>query len=307
MTINKICFFNHYHNGDVFSGKGYMQDLINQLPDFEFYHAQNHTTKLVGDLKVTHVSIQQVPLSDHQRIAVVNDTLYINTWVGGAYNFRSPGEDHANYFTLYNMWMYIYQQTEQLIGRTLTVSQDIKDYIATTDWSKFEINPAMLWASANPKFVLFCNGFVRSGQSRIGLMEDIITTIAQICPDKMFVCAAKFPTDQPNIAFTDDIFQGIQGGDINEIAYLSTFAELIVGKNSGPYMYTHVKENVLNPNKAFLSLSHRPTDSYVAKVNGILCRYFHYNHEDPNQIVHYIQEILNGFGTAHQQQMQILP
>jgi hypothetical protein len=86
--------------------------------------------------------------------------------------------------------------------------------------------------------------------------------------------------DVSNIHFTDDIFSDVQNGDINEIAYLSTKAFLIMGKNSGPFMFTHIQENILDPNKIFMSMSHRSSDSYAWGVLGFECRYYHFSGDD---------------------------
>ena len=141
-------------------------------------------------------------------------------------------------------------------------------------------------------------------------MGEIIKNLAQIHPDVSFVCTTKFSTEwfpyTSNIYFTDDIFAEVEGGDLNEIGFLSTKAELIVGKNSGPFMFSHVRENIANPNQAFLSLSHRPSDSYLMHVIGFPCRYFHYSREELHQLTFYLNEILNGKGKNHNAQMQIL-
>jgi hypothetical protein len=106
-----------------------------------------------------------------------------------------------------------------------------------------------------------------------------------------FVCTSRFDNTfgASNLYFTDDIFADVQGGDINEIACLSTHCEMIVGKNSGPFMFAHVKENVMDPNKAFFSLSHRPSDSYAHNVSGFSCRYYHYSGENSGSVAGFLR------------------
>jgi outer membrane translocation and assembly module TamA len=111
--------------------------------------------------------------------------------------------------------------------------------------------------------------------------------LAKAHPDISFVCTQKFDDEENipgNIFFTDDIFRDVQDGDINEIAFLSTRAFLIVGKNSGPYMFTHVKENICDPNKIFVSLSHEPSESYAHNTTGFPCHYYHYKGNDEPEI-----------------------
>ena len=43
--------------------------------------------------------------------------------------------------------------------------------------------------------------------------------------------------------------------DLNEISYLSLFCDTIIGRASGPYVFTQVKENLYNPNKTFLAFT----------------------------------------------------
>jgi hypothetical protein len=310
MTINKICFYNRWHNGDVFSGKGYMQDLIRQLPDIEFSHSQVNKIKTMGDMPFTHLPIDQIPVTDSHRVSASEDTIYINTWVGGYKDFMFPNEEHANYPMLNRMWMYIYDRVAWYLDRPIEHTTNLFALIPTTDWSKFNIAPALAWLEGKGRIALFCNGIAQSSQSQLGTMGEIIKNLAQIHPDVSFVCTTKFSTEwfpyTSNIYFTDDIFAEVEGGDLNEIGFLSTKAELIVGKNSGPFMFSHVRENIANPNQAFLSLSHRPSDSYLMHVIGFPCRYFHYSREELHQLTFYLNEILNGKGKTHNAQMQIL-
>jgi hypothetical protein len=314
MSYTKICFYNRWHNGDVFSGKGYMQDLIRQLPEFTFCHSQMNRAKTMRDLKVTHIPIEQVPVTDGHKVTGGGDTIYINTWIG-AYKGQHPfvmlaGEEHGNYPSLWRMWMYIYEQLEWYLDRKLEKTENVVAYIPSTDWTQYDIAPASNWLEGKSRIALICNGLAQSGQSGIQDMGDIIKNLSQIHPDVSFVCTSRIDTTwfpyKDNIFFTDDIFAGVADGDLNEIAFLSTKAELIVGKNSGPFMYAHVKENIWNPNVAFLSLSHRPSDSYVCHLVGFPCRYFHYSGESPFRLTFHLNDILNGKGNPHNAQMQIL-
>lgn len=287
--IHTICFFNYWHNGDVYAGKGYMQDIIRQMPTVKFQHAQLNSLKTMSDLDCEHIHTDTlgttVPSAaryiDHQGV------LYINTWVGAYGNAVIPqGQHHANWVSLYKMWMHIYDTIDQVFGTTLERTDDITHYIPTTDWSKFDIAPANRFLGQHENIALMCNGLVRSTQSNLGAMDDVIVPLAQENPDITFVCTSKFDmtgVPAPNIYFTDDIFKDVKDGDINEIAYLSTQAFLIMGKNSGPFMFTHIQENILDPNKIFMSMSHRSSDSYAWGVQGFECRYYHYSGDDaPN-------------------------
>jgi len=303
--MKSICFYNHWHNGDVFSGKGFMQDIIRQLPDFEFKHAQLNSLKSMRDLPCDHIHTDQLPpqVTAHMRYIDINGTFYINTWVGSYGNAVIPeGEQHANWRSLLRMWTHIMEMIKNQPSTDLILpgadgKTDLVSYMPQTDWSAYDTQPALQWLGQQNRVALFCNGLVRSTQSHIGLMEGVLEQLCADFPDVSFVCTSRFETKgQSNLYFTDDIFAGVQDGDINEIAFLSTRCEMIVGKNSGPFMFTHVRENIMDPNKAFFSLSHRPSDSYVYECYGLPCRYYHYSEEHIPNVTGFIRTAMQQRG-----------
>ena len=77
----KICFFNHYHNGDCFASKGFVTDLMRQLPVVEYSYAHQNHQKLLGDLGITCLPIPKF-LKRELPFMEIGDTFYINTWIG---------------------------------------------------------------------------------------------------------------------------------------------------------------------------------------------------------------------------------
>lgn len=315
--MNKICFYNHWHNGDVFSGKGYMLDIINQLPGFEFQHAQLNSLKSMIDLPCEHIHTDQLPpqVTAHMRYIDINGTFYINTWVGAYGSAVIPqGEHHANWRSLCTMWNHIMDVIKLNLAPDLElpVNQagmaDIAKYIPSTNWTPYDIGPAEQFLSGKSQVALFCNGLVRSTQSHLGVMEDVLEQLCSEYPHMTFVCTSKFDNTfgASNLYFTDDIFSSVQNGDLNEIAYLSTRCRFIVGKNSGPFMFAHVKENALDPNKTFFSLSHRASDSYAYGVQGLPCRYYHYSGESIPSVVGHLRRAIEEMGQPSPRDMIII-
>ena len=311
--IHTICFFNYYHNGDVFSGKGYMQNLITMMPWLKFQHAQVNSLKTMRDLACEHIEVKTIPFVPHNvRYMDMNGVLYINTWVGAYGNAVIPmGQHHANWASLYTMWMHIYDVIEQVWSVKLPRSNNPIQYIGQTDWKAYDINLADQWLGQHTDVVLICNGRVRSTQSNLELMEPTLKELSRDFPAISFVCTSKFDTTgfdrTDNIYFTEDIFAGVEGGDINEIAYLSTKAFLVAGKNSGPFMFTHVVENILDPNKIFVSLSHRSSDSYAWGVKGLPCRYYHYSGDDEHNVAGLIRLAINNRGQLGTGEIEEIP
>jgi hypothetical protein len=179
----------------------------------------------------------------------------------------------------------------------LNIGDDPLNYVASSDWTKFDIAGADAFVSkhSGQRLHLICNGLVRSTQSNLGTMDATIETLAQRYPRDVFVCTAKFDTTLENIAFTDDIF-GLDN-DINEIAYLSTKCATIVGKNSGPYMFAHVRDNIFDENKAFVSLSHRASDCYPFGIDGLSCQYYHCSSDEEANVTQAIETAIQRLGT----------
>lgn len=273
-----ICFYNHWHNGDVFSGKAYMWNLMTQYPGFNYVYAINSHPKTVADLRCNMRSAEELPECAAWNIkgGHTHDTIYINTWFGVyRHEVSDPGEVHANYVSLHRMWCSIYAKLSELLNIKIKVDSHLLAGVAQTDWTCYQIDIADKFVNtcASSKINLFCNGSVRSQQSDVGDMQELINTLAITYPDQTFVATQQFDTTLPNVHFSNNIFQ--LHNDINEIAYLSTHCHMIVGKNSGPYMYCHVKDNMNNPAKKFWSLSQRPSDSYAYGVDNLVCEYYH--------------------------------
>jgi hypothetical protein len=298
--MKKIIFFNHWHNGDIFAGKGWIQDIIAQYPDLEYGYAHKSHHDVVKDLPAEYIHIDTLPeLQQSYKFLEDENCVYVNTWIG-SWGWDSGvmlhGEQHANWPSLHRMFTQIYNFLNTHNGMQLNMSPDITEYMAKINWSAYNINPADEFLSQHQgkRLHLFCNGPVRSTQSDLSNMQVSIELAAASCPNDIFICTTRdrWDSELNNIVFTDDIFQ--QECDINEIAYLSTKCTLIVGKNSGPYMFTHIKENIIDSSKIFISLSHNYSDSYPWQCKGIGCHYIHSIEQDETFLGELFKHILEG-------------
>jgi len=305
--MKNILFYNLWHNGDVFSGRGYIKLIIDSIPDAKFgYYHKNHP-KIVSDLtKITFepdLNKLQVDLLNYRKIFETDKTIYINTWVGAyflqnqnriidfpTYIINLLGEDHANYRSLHLMYQFVIKYLNSYHKCQIDLPQNPLDCVPIIKWDKYDIKPVQSIAEQGKRMHLFCNGKVRSFQSQIGSMQNIINSLASSNPNELFICTEKFDTPLQNVLFTDDIFH--LENDINEIAYLSTHCSTIVGKNSGPFMFTHVKDNINNPNKVFVAFSNKVSDCYPYHMTNLSCTYLHSNATSDPQI---LKTILSAF------------
>lgn len=305
--LRKVCFFNYLHNGDIFTGKAYVQAIMRAYPGFDYAyalgaspesaqlplydHAAGTRSDVIKDLRCYLITCDQLPEGGpgwYDRVAVWGDWLLVNSWIGAyAADVFPPGEEHANYPSLQRMWAMVFDEVNAVLGTRLTISADIWDAVPTTDWSVYNCAAADRYLAAQrfEKRLLFCNGPARSHQSVWAEddMRGVIEPLADQHPDWDFICTQPFPSALPNVHFTDDIFQ--QDCDINEIAYLSTHCDLIWSKVSGPYIYCHVPENMFDPTTTFFSSSDRPSDSLPFGCEDLRCRYYHSLTGDPATLI----------------------
>lgn len=288
-----ILFYNLWHNGDVFSGRGYIKHIINSLPNvrFGYYHVNN--PKIVSDLVRMQfkpdLNKRQVEQLTLHKIFETEKTVYINTWVGAYfYQFKSvdhvdfianlEGEEHANYRSLHKIYKFIIDYLNKNYQTNIQLNNNPLDYVPEIDWLKYETDSANDFIKSKiGKKHLICNGGVRSLQSSLGNFSNIIQPLAKMYPHDNFICTEKFDTDINNIYFTQDIFN--MQNDLNEISYLSTHCDTIIGKNSGPFMFTHVKDNINNRNKIFLAMSHNISDCYTYHMKNLPCSYYFTSNE----------------------------
>lgn len=255
-------------------------------PDIQYFYCHHLHTKVLKDIEAKYISESECNFELQPNMGrdfvQTEDTLFANTWVGVYHRYFLHGECHGNYLSSNKMFKDVARVIGERTNTSIDVSDDHLEYIPTTDFTFYELNSALEFINKNKKFHLFCNGQVRSFQSGLGTMDSIIENIASLCKDELFVCTSKFETKHENILFSSDILN--LENDINEIAFLSTHAKTIVGMNSGPYMFTHIKQNFDNHEKVFLSLSNRAGDSYPAHTSNFNCNYLHHCSDSIEQV-----------------------
>lgn len=285
----KITFYNQYHNGDLFTSKQYIRELMTLCPEVSFDYWHYNSAKTLQDLSIPVTDIPD-QVQEYQKFHVTDDHLFVNTWVG-AYQANRAGPptfftDGINLLMLHKIWNYIYQQISNWLGREIQVNPDPAHYIPVINYSSFDVSNIDQFWQNNPKpGILFSNGAAMSGQSFQERLGEMVTQLADELPAYNFICTARFPSNRSNIIFTEDIISptdpqpgrgywndGLPSCDLNEISYLSRKCSVIVGKNSGPFIYCLTQENLADTSKTFISFNIQPTDNLTYGINT-RCRY----------------------------------
>lgn len=269
--MKKLIFFNQFHNGDCFVGKQYVASLMEELKlkhgaDLKFAYAHNNHPDIIADLEITHdmehLSLNNIPPMDRMtRVAESQDkeTVFVNTWVGCWQGTMFPFGEHINFQRLHNIWREYFKYFD------VNFVEDADYYLPKIYFrcGRFDLSRANVFLNTHENFIIICNGSANSGQSRVGNLRQTINILAENMKtsrlDYKIVCTEKFDTPHDNVIFTEDIFGHLES-DINLIAYISTDAKLIVGKNSGPFSYCQFDQNLLDKDRTFLNLSILPTD-----------------------------------------------
>jgi len=253
MEIKNLVFFNHYKNGDVFINRQYIKHIKSHFNVPTFYAHNNHEST-TRDLMVRQISTESLPKEigefDVIRYDKDNKILFINTWVGAWIGKYFNWGEHPNFVMLHKIWKEYFDYLK------IEMSGNYYDYLPVINLDYYPLKTATNWLEENESlpFVVMCNGRQQSEQSNMGNMRIIIDKISLRFPKVNFLVCDKLDLQRDNITYTDDLFGG-PIGNLIDIAYMSGFAKLIVGKNSGPFSFAHTYQNNSNINQTFLCFS----------------------------------------------------
>lgn len=261
--MKTLIFYNQFHNGDIFHNRNFIREISSKISN-EIFYAHKNDPVLLSDLNVKYCEVPNV--HEFTKFSETDDILYINTWIG-CYFCTVPqyyGECSLRMF--YEMYKEIYGYINSKLNTNLELSE-ISAYFPRIDYSKFSCeNIDKFIEKYQQKKILFSNGPCHSGQSLYdGDMASLIEECADKHPNKIFIATHKFDTNKNNIKFTNDLIN-LNRNDLNEISYLSKFCDLIIGRNSGPYCFCTVHENVMNYEKTFYAFGQRETDCFYYMI-----------------------------------------
>lgn len=286
--MTKVCFFNFYHNGDLFHSKPFVHEVIKYLGKEKvmYAHFKDHT--VIEDLGIQCVRLEGMDHKTKVFRPKDPDILFLNTWIGSYFD-KYVGECTLNFNM--KMWADIYEDINTTFNKKMKLGP-VENYLPYVDYSKFNVKNVDAFLSRDSKKkVLFCNGQAMSGQCEYnGDMGEIITPLAMANPHITFITTKMTKIGLPNIIDTSEIILSDKC-DLNEISYLSKYCSLIIGRNSGPFCFASTGENLNDPTKTFYAFGHQESDCFTMgipkKSNYIFEKYV-----DPNQLYNSIKELI---------------
>lgn len=277
--MSKIVFFNHYHKGDLHTHKEFIRHIQAQMPDTEFEYLHNNAEKLTAELGIP-LEGSPSELSNKEPFYLDEDTLYINTWVGCNWDvFCKYGGINMN--TIYEEWEGIVEIINDTFDTSVKLHKDKEDYLPRINYNALSIAGIDQYVNSTVgiRKILICNNVPQSNQSFVSDMREHILPFAEMYPDTHFICTNQFDTEgAKNVLFTGDIIGPVEDGDLQEISYLSTYCDVIVGKNSGPYVFCETYDNYMDETKTFVSFNTKHPDyedvhETMSKDLNIKCKY----------------------------------
>lgn len=246
--MKSICFFSNGHNGDIVMSKSFIQDIATQLDIPCIYHHKNNY-KVSQDLITPLCQIIPPHYNYFYKFSENKSIFFINTWLHPYIVEKMIS--NVTIESHYKVYEYICEKINQVFGKNIKL-KSIENYLPFVNYDFVNTKVIDDYISQNKnKKVLICNGPGLSNQSPYnGDMYSIIENLSLKYKDITFIATQKFDTKNENIHFTDDItFRS--DCDLNEVSYLSKFCNLIIGRNSGPYVFSWTKENLHDQDKIF--------------------------------------------------------
>jgi len=251
--ITKLIFYNNHNNGDIHFTREFVRDIIKKTNYDEYYFLHKRSPKLLMDIPNLKHGILNEYCKVDSPYHVINNETYVNTHLGVYQIFVDK---------VINVDLPIFYDYFQVIFNKLRIPmENKKSYLPVIDYNVFEINGIKEYLDKNRNAikVIVCNGSVHSNQSLIVDFKDLVEKLSNEFPHIHFLLTDKKDViEKDNVLYTSDIIKA--GSDLNEISYLSTFCGAIIGRASGPYSFTEVKENLNDVDKTFIFICNNFTD-----------------------------------------------
>ncbi len=259
MKYDNVIFFNYFHLGDVHISRNYIKEMMTRIKADTYFETNQYGDHVIKDIDnlnflrwhsfVNFCGIQHdVPFA----VSMNGDkkTLFINTWVGqtqplkkipnnGLCTFRHNTEN-------YNLMLRELELPE--------ISDDSVNVFPSVDYERYEIDGVNNFLSKTfGPFVLIFNNEVKSGQCENFDFDPIIEKLCGEFTDHKFIVSNGTNIKHERIYNANDIIRKSEF-DLNELSYLSTFCDVLIGRNSGPQTFAYVIENFLCPNKKNITI-----------------------------------------------------
>lgn len=247
----KINLYNDFHNGDIFYSRIIIEQLLKNGFEVSYNHGMN--PQILSD----YGDIYNGPLDPNIHVSRGGNNFeqnIINTWIGkedakfvkvDACSFRGYVPLANEIFDYYGIK---YDNEEDILPVVRFDNLPSKQLEQITDI----LYP---FGISYDKIIMICNNNCLSGQSENFDFDPIISHLSANYPKCLFLVTNDTSVTNENVLKVSTI-TGKVDCDLLLISYISKVCDIIVGRASGPYCYTHIKENLLDDKKTYISFTY---------------------------------------------------
>ena len=94
-------------------------------------------------------------------------------------------------------------------------------------------------------------------------IKDKIKQWSETHKDVTFLITNKTNINADNVFYTGDVIGDVGGCDLNEIGYISSVCDVIVGRSSGPFTFAQNKITLDDSSKTFVSFTDKKNESVI--------------------------------------------
>jgi hypothetical protein len=276
MEKETIVLYNHYNYGDIHLSRMLIKGLSEKFK-IKFYHKLNHG--LFEDMaEVEEHSLGNLKGVNSSRSDLGNKV--VNTWIGQyGFIYLNSSKCKGCCMETYSLFL------KDVLSFYNIEMKDPEYYLPSIDYKKLSdfdtITSSINGVISNYEKVIFIsNGDVKSNQSTNFDFTPIIKNLASKFPNYIFLITNDIDNKLPNVVYTGNITNRKQ--DLLYLSYFSTLSNVIIGRSSGPYTFSLVKENLLDENKTLIGFTNIAAESYFYENKK--CKFLWSNNYEINNI-----------------------
>lgn len=263
--MKDIIFFNFFNNGDIHLSRGFIKYIIQKIHEKDksvnFFYAHKNK-KLLNDLNIIEDNKLLSNIKNHfDEFIDRPDGLYINTWYASG-NYKYMNMHGISFDTLYELF-------NNICKTHFEINLDLEDpriFFPNINYNKFFIkNASDFLKNCSRPVILIANGPALSGQAVNFNLTETIIPLAKKYHGITFILTnieSHLELLPNNIYYSHQIINKKTIPDLNECSYLSIYSNLIIGRSSGVYSFSLVKENLFERNINMLSFSNINFEKY---------------------------------------------
>jgi hypothetical protein len=275
--MKKILLYNEFHNGDLF----YSRIFLKMLPaEFKIKYFHNCKNGLFCDFP----NVEEFDFKFLDEYKQKENLQPINTWIG---QDNSKYLSSVNHGCSFENHLFLAKHLAQKIN--IVTNDDCTEYLPTTNYiytpNCNEISNIMKTLKHTfSHIVLISNGDVLSNQSQNFDFSNIVQKLSLQHPEKLFLITKNIDKKNKNVMCTSDITNIIP--DLLQIGYISSYCDIIIGRASGPFCFSHTKENLLDSKKIFISFCHNKNEGiFYQKQKSKFAWHNNYSNENILEII----------------------